>query len=117
MARLTDQQDDGDVNEASAREANSSAQSKNTVQPHHDIPKFDLAEQILAEQRKRSAVKRKGPGKRAVRSVPVRASYENALRRHYEPSLISSAQEQIIAEIVARDIERLIGENASSPQS
>lgn len=107
MARPTNQQNNDNAPKASSRRAHSPAQSKEAEQPLHDIPKFDLAEQILAEQRKLSAGRRKGPGKKAVRSVPVRASNENALRRHYEQSFIPSEQEKIIAEIVARDIKNL----------
>ena len=34
------------------------------VQGANEIPKFDLAEQIMAEQRKITAIKRKAPGKK-----------------------------------------------------
>ena len=70
-----------------------------------EIPKFDLAEQILAEQRKLSSVKRKGPGKKAQVRSPN--GVESSIRPIEEP-LIGSEQERIIAEIVARDIENLI---------
>ena len=70
-----------------------------------EIPKFDLAEQILAEQRKLSAVKRRGPGQKA--KVPIPKRVEPSIRP-VEQSLIDSEQEKIIAEIVARDIENLL---------
>jgi hypothetical protein len=70
-----------------------------------EIPKFDLAEQILAEQRKLSTVKRRGPGKRVKGSAPQKV--EPAICAIEQP-LISSEQEEIIAEIVARDIENLL---------
>jgi hypothetical protein len=73
-----------------------------------EIPKFDLAEQIMAEQRKVAAMRRKGPGRKtnAVKReipgpvIPVCAP---------EPVIVSSQAEQIIAEIVARDIRQLCG--------
>jgi hypothetical protein len=70
-----------------------------------EIPKFDLAEQILAEQRKLSSVRRRGPGGRAKSPMPPTAELST---RPVEQSLICAEQEQIIAEIVARDIENLL---------
>jgi hypothetical protein len=70
-----------------------------------EIPKFDLAEQILAEQRKLSSVKRKGPGEKTKVRSPKRV--EPSISPIEEP-LIGPDQERIIAEIVARDIENLI---------
>ena len=76
-----------------------------------EIPKFDLAEQILAEQRKLSTVRRKAPRKRAKVSSPKTVK---PAARPIESPTIPSEQEKIIAEIVARDIENLIKGNASS---
>jgi hypothetical protein len=78
-----------------------------------EIPKFDLAEQILAEQRKIAAVRRKGPGKRA--KAPKPQTVKAPIHPVERPS-ICVEQERIIAEIVARDIENLIKENATSFQ-
>jgi hypothetical protein len=67
-----------------------------------DIPRFDLAEDIMAEQRRLTAVRRKGPSSiidTTCPSAPERAS-KIANR---EPSHLDS----IITDIVARDIERL----------
>ena len=114
MARPTNKQINDNGHKASSRKEKSQAPSKDGMPPHHDIPKFDLAEQILAEQRKLSSVRRKGPGKKAVRSMPVRASNEKPKppkADHYEQSLIPSEQERIIAEIVARDIQNLLLRN------
>jgi hypothetical protein len=76
-----------------------------------EIPKFDLAEQIMAEQRKMAAVKRKGPGRKAEPAPRPRqaASIGHALK----PPPVLSEQDQIIAEIVARDIEKLYLHNTS----
>ena len=70
-----------------------------------EIPKFDLAEQILAEQRKLSSVKRRGPGGKAKAPVPQTAEPST---RPVEQSLMCAEQEQVIAEIVARDIHNLL---------
>jgi len=78
---------------------------KNATQQKAEIPKFDLAEHILSEQRKTATVRRKGPGtinqtinnKREIRSTGYNIQSQPKL----------SQQEQIIAEIVARDIQKL----------
>lgn len=102
-----------------------------------EIPTFDLAEQIMAEHRKVTAVKRKGPGKMAIppkkqhpaesitqnvvseqglpctRAVQGHDSSPGAGRSLYEPresgpeARIPTGPQQVIAEIVARDIENL----------
>lgn len=69
-----------------------------------EIPQFDLAEEIMAEQRKVAATRRKGPAKRVdaakqEKSEPVVPAVE-MLR-------VSSEEEKVIAEIVARDIRQL----------
>ena len=73
-----------------------------------EIPKFDLAEQILAEQRKISSVRRKGPGRRT--NVPTPKKVESSVLLVEEPPMYSE-QEKIIADIVARDIENLLKGN------
>ena len=103
------------------------------------IPKFDLAEQILAEQRKITAIRRKAPGKpqrlpsqdgaagkknkapdqqpqaqstgyTIKQPPPTRTSQRSAASQ----SSILSEQEQIITEIVAGDIEKLYRGDTSS---
>jgi hypothetical protein len=106
------------------------------VQERSEIPKFDLAEQILAEQRKITAIRRKAPGKsqrlpslapavtrvqaqdgaagkkpKAPDRQPQAQSTDYAIK---QPPSILSEQEQIIAEIVARDIEKLYRRDTSS---
>ncbi|MCX5634930.1 MAG: hypothetical protein NTW55_03685 [Planctomycetota bacterium] len=70
-----------------------------------EIPKFDLAEEIMAEHRKVTAVKRKSPGQKTEPKVQKPVGV--AARHTILPGQISSRQMQIISEIVARDIERL----------
>lgn len=72
------------------------------------IPSFDLAEEIMAQQRKITAIKRKKPGKKAeVRAE--REDYEriNEAADYGAAEEISANEDLLIAEIVARDIERL----------
>jgi len=71
-----------------------------------DIPRFDLAEEIMAEQRKISAIRRKGPGKK-VQTQKAEPEIEPAGYIIGQPTPAQPYQEQIIAEIVARDIEML----------
>lgn len=69
------------------------------------IPKFDLAEQILAEQRKNSSVKRKGPAKK-VKSEQMAPKFHPADGTVQSQNVLVGL-EKVIADIVARDIERL----------
>ncbi len=103
-----------------------------------EIPEFDLAEEIMAEQRKVAATRRKGPGRKtnAVKREtpePLRpdpglqtpdagwaGSSSHGVPCALSPStqsrifdLVSCEAEQVIAEIVARDIRRLCGVNIS----
>jgi len=75
------------------------------------IPKFDLAEQIMAEQRKIAAKKRKGPGRKVETPRPPRKAESTA--SYAAPSPILSEQRRIIAEIVSRDIKKLFAGGAS----
>ena len=76
-----------------------------SAQKAGEIPKFDLAEQIMAEQRKMAAVKRKGPGRKAEPARRPRQA--DSIGHALKPPPVLSEQDQIIAEIVARDIEKL----------
>jgi hypothetical protein len=80
-----------------------------------EIPSFDLAEEIMAEQRKVTAVKRKAPGKKteAQGLKPVTRIDDHSIEK---PKLLLSEQDKIIAEIVARDIEKLCRGNCSNEQ-
>ncbi len=96
-----------------------------------EIPKFDLAEEIMAEQRKVAATRRKGPGRKvnAVKHKTADPSCPNSGPQAPDPSLgscvlspstegrivdlVSCEAERAIAEIVARDIRQLCGGNIS----
>ncbi|MHC4658620.1 MAG: hypothetical protein ACYS83_05500 [Planctomycetota bacterium] len=70
-------------------------------QTKSEIPRFDLAEEIMAEQRKISAVRRKAPGEREeLKAEPADSTV-------VKPAPRLSYEDKIIAEIVARDIGRL----------
>ena len=77
-----------------------------------EIPRFDLAEDIMAEQRRMTAIRRRAP---TENKEPQEVQLEPAGRR-FEPVTSATPQEQrIIAQIVARDIERLLqGEAADA---
>ena len=70
------------------------------------IPKFDLAEDIMAQQRKVAAMKRKAPSPR-IETKEEKPRIESA--GHGIERLVPELPERdkIIAEIVARDIEKL----------
>ncbi len=83
------------------------AEPAGTVQEASGIPKFDLAEQILAEQRKVTAVRRKAPIKK--NGPPAREGEAESIGYTIQgPPAGLSEREHVIAEIVARDIERLL---------
>ncbi len=71
-----------------------------------EIPSFDLAEEIMAEQRRITAIRRKAPGEKAeVQKLKPEIQPVDHIIKEPKPEL--SKQEKIIAEIVSRDIERL----------
>ena len=80
--------------------------SSSKGQKESEIPKFDLAEEIMAEQRKVTSARRKGPGK----DVEARKPEQEAESVDYigeQPTPMALERQQIITEIVARDIEKL----------
>ena len=77
-----------------------------TDQKTSEIPKFNLAEEIMAEHRKITAIRRKGPSEKDEAQKQERES-EPAGDTIGQPKPALSEQKHIIAEIVARDIESL----------
>lgn len=77
-----------------------------TDQKTSEIPKFNLAEKIMAEHRKITAIRRKAP---VEKDVNQKQELEAELLKDTagQPMSPLSEQRQIIAEIVARDIEML----------
>ena len=87
-----------------ASDENSSVEPISAADEPNEIPKFDLNEGLMAEQRTVSAARRKAPGQK-----PASVDSDNlaiAVGDKYEPIPQSSEQQLIIAAIVARDIER-----------
>jgi hypothetical protein len=75
-------------------------------QAESEIPRFDLAEKIMAEQRRITAIRRKAPGKQIERGTEKPADVP-AGHIVGQPISTESYEDKIIADIVARDIERL----------
>jgi hypothetical protein len=73
-----------------------------------EIPRFDLAEEIMAEQRKISAIRRKAPGRR-IETQKTEKEFGPVGYTIERPIPVQPYEEQIIAEIVARDIKRMCG--------
>ena len=77
-----------------------------------EVPQFNLAEQMLADKRRTTSHLRKGPAGKTASPVskppePKRQSSDVGTHRIERAIPESSEKQQIIAEIVARDIERL----------
>jgi hypothetical protein len=70
------------------------------------MPSFDLAQQIMAAQRKISGNRRKGPGspRFAVNAEELKAAPLRPCKAASEAPM--SPQQRVIAEIVARDIRK-----------
>ncbi len=85
---------------------------EDAVQETSEIPKFDLAEQIMAEHRTVTAIRRKGPGKKGKRTKKLHPA--ESIVRNIMPGPDVSGPQQVIAEIVARDIEDLCIGNTPS---
>lgn len=72
------------------------------------VPKYDLAENILAEQRRVASRRRRAPGPTPQGAFPVSLEPQREEPSAFElPSEDLSELQRIVAEIVARDIERL----------
>ena len=82
------------------------AESVGVVQKANEIPKFDLADQIMAEQRKITAIRRKAPGQK-TKAPDRRPRIESTGHAIERSQWALSEKDLIIAEIVARDIEKL----------
>jgi hypothetical protein len=86
-------------------------ESIGVVQKANEIPKFDLAEQIMAEQRKITAIRRKAPSQKT--NSPDRQPQIKSTGYAIEPpQRVLLEKDLIIVEIVARDIEKLYGSDS-----
>ena len=80
------------------------------MKSNNDIPKFDLADQMLAEQRKNTSVKRKAPApsknriNNSDRDIEAKdMNVDSKLKTNPIP-IEDNSCDKIISEIVARDI-------------
>ena len=71
------------------------------------IPQFDLANDIMAEQRKITAVRRKGPGKKTTPTKELATNEVAPPDRPIRQQDSGTETDNLIADIVRRDIERL----------
>lgn len=101
------------VQEPKSNDGNASLTKQPSSAPA--IPTFDLAENILAEHRRRAAKRRKAPGQAQVE--PEAQPARPAVKTHVvePPSQDLLDLQCVVAEIVARDIERLCRKPAASP--
>jgi len=83
-----------------------SALLKDKQQDRAGIPEFNLAEQIMAQQRKITAVRRKAPGQKSSGDETKSQEQDSEINDSTQQTMLPQRQ-QIITEIVARDIERL----------
>lgn len=85
--------------------AEAPAESAGEQRERSDIPRFDLAEEIMAEHRKITAVRRRGPSERkGTTATESEAEPGGQAVERFMPA--QSEGDKILAEIVARDIER-----------
>lgn len=102
-----------------AQETESGGGDKSLAEPLAavpEIPTYDLGENILAEYRQAASRRRKGPGQ--VETEP-RTSPERAAETAHvvePPSQDLAELQRIVAEIVARDIDRLCRQPGRPPQ-
>lgn len=97
-----------DIIPGTAKDSKDLSGEKPLPQIKSEVPKFDLAENIMAEQRKATAGRRKAPGVKVAPQNQKRKVLSTAY--NIEDRRVSlSEEDRIIAEIVARDIARLRG--------
>ena len=70
-----------------------------------EVPRFDLAENIMSEQRRLTAVRRRGPGgKTESEASKIQKSEKNGIFQSFVMEW-----DPVVSGIVARDIEKLCG--------
>ncbi len=90
-----------------------SAKDRSNTKNAGNIPQFDLAEEILAEQRKITALRRTAP----TQKVETPNNYQQTKPTGFtieQLQALLSQQQQIVADIVARDIEKLCSANITN---
>ena len=82
------------------------AKAAGAVSKASEIPQLDLDKQILAEQRKVTSGKRRGPGNKSKSPTASAETAAPPSRAALQPGTELAERDPVIAEIVARDIER-----------
>jgi hypothetical protein len=82
-----------------------STEHEKEVRQKAGIPKFDLARQIMSEQRKVVSIKRRSPDKKD--KAGKYKHKDHSIELTVKPPPVLTYQEQLIAEIVRRDIQKL----------
>ena len=101
------------------QEAETDAGDTSPVEPPQaalEVPTFDLAENVLAEHRQMAARRRKAPGQ--VQTEPEIRPERPAVVTHViePPSQDLAELQHVVAEIVARDIQRLCSQPSRPPR-
>ena len=96
----------GKHNDLQKHEKEESDAAAEAAQGVPEIPEFNLAEHILAKQRKVSALRRKGPVR--ARRIQAARTSEAAGADITQAESAESPVESIVSEIVARDIEEML---------
>jgi len=89
---------------ASKSNSEKTVQGNKSTEQAPNIPKFDLADEIMAKHREITAIRRKAPGKKAdAQHLEQQAKSDVDT---IEQPITSPLEEQIIADIVERDIRK-----------
>ncbi len=99
-----------------ARDIIPSSNKPSQGQLKNEIPTFDLAEHIMAEQRRSTSTKRKSPGRQSqTQDAPVKDAVirdaiiieETPVKNQHSFEFVAPQRNPIISDIVARDIKKL----------
>ncbi len=81
------------------------------------VPRYDLAETILAEQRRVAAGRRRAPGRPQEEPTPTSGDEHSRISIEEPLSQDLTELQRIVTEIVARDIERLCRRPETQPHT
>ena len=101
-----------DAAELTPAERPAPAPQNKAVHQRNEIPKFDLAEQIMAEHRSNTSTRRKSPNSKK-QLTPKQPETQFVNSRLLSICSLSRDQDSIIREIVANDIIKLTQLNAT----
>lgn len=95
-----------------ARDIIPSSNKPSQGQLKNEIPTFDLAEHIMAEQRRSTSTKRKSPGRQSqTQDAPIKDAIiieeKSPIKNQHSFEFVAPQRNPIISDIVARDIKKL----------